>query len=214
MASVSGGNNLAAVVPIPKNPSSTLVDVEARMKWMFAVNSRTKKLLNTALCHVDTQTGRVGSVNSVEDLHCLGSSLVSSVTSEEWALLLKGPRKKLTHLSKPTLMRLGCLLVFKVKSVSSLHIEDARDVEKLLCLLASSFDFVFNQSMVHRVNSIPDNQLLLVNLSFLPSYFFWNPSRSFHCEVLSEPESTGKKSRQEIMIVLKLINLLLFSNLL
>ena len=136
----------------------------------------------------------MGSIHSVTDLLHLGCRLPKAVTTDKWTLLLKGPTKKPTSLSPQTVLRLGCLFVLRVIAVVSLHLEDARKVEELMCVLASSFDFVFCQSMFHAVNtSIPNNQLLLVDLAFLPSSFFWNPSRDFHHQVLTEPESGSKK---------------------
>ena len=166
MATVIGGNNTAAVVPIPKVVSFTSVDVEAKIKWTLGISSEAKKLLKADLCHMDDQTGRLGSIHSVTDLLRLGSRLLKAVTTDEWTLLLKGPTKKSTSLSAQTLLRLGCLFVFRVKEVASLHLKDARKVEELMCVLASLFDFVFCQSMLHAVNTIPNNQLLLVNLTF------------------------------------------------
>ena len=191
MATVTGGNNTAAIVPIPKVVLFTSVAVEAKIKWTLGISSEAKKLLKDDLCHMDNQTGRLGSIHSVSDLLRLGSRLLNTVTTDKWTLLLKGPTKKSTSLSSQTLLRLGCLFVFRVKEVASLHLKDARKVEELMCVLASSFDFVFCQLMLHAVNTIPNNQLLLVNLAFLPSSFFWNPSRDFHCQVLTELPDGG-----------------------
>ena len=95
----------------------------------------------------------MGSIHSVTDLLRLGSRLLKAVATDKWTLLLKGPTNKSTSLLSQTLLRLGCLFVFRVKSVVSLHLKDARKVEELMCVLASSFDFVFCQSMLPSDNA-------------------------------------------------------------